>query len=111
MNSRGGLARDDGARIRPGAKLDQLGIAVHQAGGGIEQKEQRRLIASQLERRKDVKRHLLIAGCQPGPPGISKELQTHAANPAGGTARQLPRSQLGRRQEIRGRDASCWRTH
>jgi hypothetical protein len=54
MDSCGRLSDHDGARARPGDELDQVGIAVQKASGGVEQVKQCGRRAIESERRQDT---------------------------------------------------------
>ena len=82
VNAGGRLAGHDGPRSGPRGDLDQVAVAVQQAGGEVDQVEQRRRFRVNDERRHHADRHLLVAGSQPGLVAAADQLDACAADPA-----------------------------
>ena len=67
MDARCRLADHHGPAPRAGGQLDQLRVAVHEAGRRIEQVNQGGLVGGKLKRRQHAQRHLLVTSAEPRP--------------------------------------------
>ena len=81
MDAGGRLAGHDGPRARPRRDLDQVAVAVQQAGGEVDQVEQRRRFRVDDERRHQPHRDLLVARPQAGLVADADQLDARAADP------------------------------
>src|SRR5262249_26517702 len=105
------LAGHDGPRARPGRDLDEMAVPVQQAGGEVDQVEQRCRLAVEDERGHETGRDLLITRAQAGRIALADELDPRPAHSRSLVVGPLDAPEFGRRQELFTRDASCSRTH
>ena len=119
VQGRGGCEWQTGRSRRPACRplrhdLHQVGVAVHQSGGQIDQIEQRRRLGAQ--------RRTAASNAQGPADSRNPTVSRRRSGPVIGNVRAADPSQLdarldseaaeyGWRQELVARDASCWRTH
>ncbi len=66
VDARGRLADDDAPRPCPCRQMNELAVAIEEAGGWIENVEKNRTMAAQTKRWQHAQRHLLITRAEVG---------------------------------------------
>ena len=105
------LSGHHGAGARLSIDLDQVPIAVEQAGRRVEQVNERGKFSRELKRGQYAEGNLLVSRTKASPSLLFDQSEMNAADLARGMLGESELAEFGRNQEVFGRDANCSRTH